>query len=88
MCVGLLITVGLAPTDINECTSGVHNCGKGEICVNEIGDYRCVDDDCPQGYVHSYETNLCEGRYIGPSNIGFYLGINAPNAPELDLGSF
>ena len=42
--------------DINECSTGVHNCTQNQQCVNRPGDYEC---ECVSGYELVNET--CEG---------------------------
>ncbi|XP_044765989.1 fibulin-1-like isoform X1 [Coccinella septempunctata] len=57
--------------DIDECALKLHECIKGEICVNEEGNYYCEDPNytdspsesenkCPTGYKFSGDTGLCD----------------------------
>ena len=43
--------------DIDECSTGVHNCIQNQQCVNTPGDYEC---ECISGYRLVNET--CEGN--------------------------
>ena len=43
--------------DIDECSTGVHNCIQNQQCVNRPGDYVC---ECISGYRLVNET--CEGN--------------------------
>lgn len=36
--------------DIDECTTGVHNCSLAETCYNIQGGYRCLSLNCPPNY--------------------------------------
>lgn len=44
------------PTDIDECTLGLSNCGHNSICTNTIGSFEC---DCNKGYVHNSTATGC-----------------------------
>uniref|UniRef100_H3ANH7 EGF containing fibulin extracellular matrix protein 1 n=1 Tax=Latimeria chalumnae TaxID=7897 RepID=H3ANH7_LATCH len=76
--------------DINECTTGNHNCGPDQICFNTRGSYSC---ECPKGYQkHGYQCidiDECKlppfchhgcvntpGSYYCHCNPGFQLAIN------------
>ena len=61
-CVGrtLLISIILVyfcTADIDECSSGTHNCHKNAECLNEIGSFSCR---CSDGY--SGDGFSCEGE--------------------------
>uniref|UniRef100_A0A8C5QPU0 Fibulin 7 n=1 Tax=Leptobrachium leishanense TaxID=445787 RepID=A0A8C5QPU0_9ANUR len=34
--------------DIDECSSGIHNCTRGAMCVNIGGGFHCVSPECPR----------------------------------------
>lgn len=36
--------------DIDECTTGAHNCSLAETCYNIQGGYRCLSLNCPPNY--------------------------------------
>ena len=42
--------------DIDECTTGVHNCTLNQQCVNKPGGYDC---ECVHGY--KLLNGICEG---------------------------
>ena len=47
-------------TDINECTSGTHNCTRLQMCENTAGSFIC---SCITGYRPSMTSPLrCEGK--------------------------
>ena len=43
--------------DIDECSTGDHNCSQRQKCINRIGDYICV---CASGY--ELLNDVCEGK--------------------------
>ena len=43
--------------DIDECSTGVHNCAENQQCVNKPGDYQC---ECVSGY--ELLNGNCEGN--------------------------
>ena len=43
--------------DIDECSTGVHNCTQNQQCVNRPGDYEC---ECVSGY--ELVNEICEGN--------------------------
>lgn len=47
------------PTDVNECETGVHRCGEGQVCHNLPGSYRC---DCKAGFQRDAFGRGCIGR--------------------------
>ena len=51
--------------DIDECTTGVHNCTQNQQCVNRLGNYVC-------GCVIGYEllNGICEGNTFSAYNKG------------------
>ena len=55
--------------DIDECTTGDHNCKSNERCVNRLGRFTCK---CISGF--KSVNNTCEGiKYISYSYIASYL---------------
>ena len=44
--------------DIDECTTGVHNCKSNERCINRRGQFTCK---CADGY--KLVNGTCEGMY-------------------------
>ncbi|XP_038668654.1 fibulin-2 isoform X2 [Scyliorhinus canicula] len=42
--------------DVDECQSGVHRCGEGQVCQNIPGNYRC---DCQSGYQINSLSRTC-----------------------------
>lgn len=46
-------------TDTDECETGVHRCGEGQICHNLPGTYRC---DCRPGYQYDTYRRMCVGE--------------------------
>ena len=44
-------------SDIDECSTGVHNCTQNQQCVNSPGDYQCK---CVSGY--ELLNEICEGN--------------------------
>lgn len=46
--------------DIDECLTGRHNCGPGQVCLNTDGSFDCKPR-CGTGYVLTAE-NHCEGN--------------------------
>ena len=44
--------------DIDECSTGVHNCTQNQQCVNRNGGYQCK---CVSGY--ELLDGNCEGKY-------------------------
>ncbi|XP_039253275.2 uncharacterized protein LOC120330377 isoform X1 [Styela clava] len=53
-------TGGLACTDINECTSDVHNCHANATCVNSEGSYSCKCNSMYLGNGIFCEVKTCE----------------------------
>lgn len=47
------------PTDVNECETGVHRCGEGQLCYNLPGSYRC---DCKPGFQRDAFGRTCIGK--------------------------
>jgi hypothetical protein len=45
--------------DIDECTSGRHNCPVLANCINLPASFKCV---CPSGYRLDQTRNICEGN--------------------------
>ncbi|XP_072256375.1 fibulin-1 isoform X2 [Pyxicephalus adspersus] len=51
---------GVTCEDINECISGTHNCKVGQICINQVGSFRCQREvNCGTGYELT-EDNSCK----------------------------
>ena len=48
-------------TDINECTSGRHDCGAGMLCENTKGGYNCA---CPPGFKTTASDPPCTGNHV------------------------
>lgn len=46
--------------DVDECQTGVHRCGEGQLCHNLPGGYRC---DCKMGYQYDSFSRSCIGRW-------------------------
>lgn len=66
------------PTDVNECETGVHRCGEGQLCHNLPGSYRC---DCKPGFQRDAFGRTCIGkRYWGLGSPG-----NNESAPLYQL---
>ena len=49
-------------TDVDECTSNVHNCHQQGICTNNIGSFSC---QCKKGYTGN--GTWCTGELQAPS---------------------
>uniref|UniRef100_A0A8C9L8A5 Fibulin-2 n=1 Tax=Pavo cristatus TaxID=9049 RepID=A0A8C9L8A5_PAVCR len=47
---------GTRCVDVDECQTGVHRCGEGQICHNLPGAYRC---DCKMGYQYDAFSRSC-----------------------------
>ena len=52
-----MILITISP-DIDECTTGVHNCKSNEQCINRRGNFICR---CANGY--KLVNGTCEGMY-------------------------
>ncbi|XP_072001407.1 fibulin-1 isoform X3 [Engystomops pustulosus] len=51
---------GVTCEDINECIAGTHNCKVGQICINQLGSFRCQREiNCGTGYELT-EDNTCK----------------------------
>ncbi|XP_075066447.1 fibulin-1 isoform X2 [Mixophyes fleayi] len=51
---------GFTCEDINECISGTHNCKVGQICINQLGSFRCQREiNCGTGYELT-DDNSCK----------------------------
>lgn len=44
--------------DVDECQSGAHRCGGGQLCHNLPGSYRC---ECQTGYEYDSFRRMCVG---------------------------
>ena len=68
VCVAIAIAICalLYYVDIDECTTGVHNCAQDQCCVNTPGGYYC---ECFSGY------EIIGGVCKGNSNLTSYLFI-------------
>lgn len=47
--------------DVDECRDDRDACDMNQICVNQIGGFRC---DCKVGFQLDSITNACEGKYF------------------------
>ena len=56
-------------TDIDECTSGVHDCSDVAVCLNTPGSYNC---SCREGY--DGDGYNCTGVSLVEGNIYMYTG--------------
>ena len=45
-------------TDIDECSAGLHTCGKNANCVDNIGSFTCP---CKRGFFKSADGEDCIG---------------------------
>ncbi|XP_067287431.1 fibulin-2 isoform X2 [Pseudorasbora parva] len=57
-----LMTDGHTCEDVNECTSGRHNCSLDEVCVNREGSYQCVrlNEMCDEGFIHNQNRDCVD----------------------------
>lgn len=46
------------PPDVDECQTGAHRCGDGQLCHNLPGSYRC---ECQTGYEYDSFRRMCVG---------------------------
>uniref|UniRef100_A0A8C1J857 EGF containing fibulin extracellular matrix protein 2b n=1 Tax=Cyprinus carpio TaxID=7962 RepID=A0A8C1J857_CYPCA len=52
--------------DVNECETGVHQCGEGQVCVNIHGGHKCVSSNrCQEPYIQVPE-NRCACPVVKP----------------------
>ena len=51
---------GTTCEDANECVDETHECSDTQVCVNELGTYKCV---CAIGAVDPDNDGVCERRY-------------------------
>ncbi|KAM7041104.1 fibulin-2 isoform 3-T6 [Acridotheres tristis] len=51
-----LMADGVSCEDVDECQTGVHRCGEGQLCHNLPGGYRC---DCKMGYQYDSFSRSC-----------------------------
>lgn len=56
LCVCNCLMTSFITLDIDECTTGVHNCKPNERCVNKPGWFSC---ECTDGY--ELMNDMCEG---------------------------
>ncbi|CAG5102263.1 Oidioi.mRNA.OKI2018_I69.chr1.g219.t1.cds [Oikopleura dioica] len=55
-----LSTFSLVCIDVDECSSGEHNCGSTAICANTDGSYICEDiDECSEGTHNCAASETC-----------------------------
>lgn len=57
---GLRVPCSPSLADVNECETGVHQCGEGQVCHNLPGSYRC---DCKPGFQRDAFGRACVGRW-------------------------
>lgn len=57
---GLRVPCSPPLADVNECETGVHQCGEGQVCHNLPGSYRC---DCKVGFQRDAFGRACVGRW-------------------------
>lgn len=57
---GLRVPCSPSLADVNECETGVHQCGEGQVCHNLPGSYRC---DCKAGFQRDAFGRACVGRW-------------------------
>ncbi|XP_038630474.1 fibulin-5 isoform X2 [Scyliorhinus canicula] len=83
--------------DIDECTSGTHQCNPSQICINTEGGYSCscnegywlVDgqcmdiDECRHGYCQQLCANVA-GSYSCQCNSGFLLNLDGRSCQDVD----
>uniref|UniRef100_A0A673IQI8 Fibulin-2-like n=1 Tax=Sinocyclocheilus rhinocerous TaxID=307959 RepID=A0A673IQI8_9TELE len=57
-----LMADGHTCEDVNECTSGRHNCSRDEVCVNREGSYQCVmlNEMCDEGFIHNQNRDCVD----------------------------
>ncbi|KAE8752651.1 hypothetical protein FOCC_FOCC000773 [Frankliniella occidentalis] len=86
--------------DINECQEGSHSCRQDEVCVNELGRFRCErgrpspttpspSTDCPQGYQFSRLHRQCVGEKLWSAQrtrcLLYPLALTVePSSPDVD----
>uniref|UniRef100_A0A3B5BEU7 Fibulin 2 n=1 Tax=Stegastes partitus TaxID=144197 RepID=A0A3B5BEU7_9TELE len=61
--------------DVDECTTGAHNCSFGQNCFNLQGSFRCLSFDCPPNYKKVSDIR-CE-RISCPPN-----SLDCQNSPQ------
>lgn len=79
--------------DVNECTSGRHNCSRDEVCVNREGSYQCVmlNEMCDEGFIHNQNRDCVGKRFqLAPldrfsSLLGLRLSSACPDKHSLTL---
>lgn len=60
-----LIVALVCVSDIDECTTGSHNCSLAETCYNIQGGHRCLSLDCPPNYRKVSDTYVWDS--LSPS---------------------
>lgn len=53
--------------DVDECDTSEATCTNNQVCINEIGSYKCIDilppnSDCKTGFRFNVKTETCEGK--------------------------
>lgn len=56
----------LCLVDVDECQSGQHRCGEGQLCHNLPGSYRC---ECQTGYQYDSFRRMCVGMFNGTHSV-------------------
>ncbi|XP_030062200.1 fibulin-2 isoform X2 [Microcaecilia unicolor] len=54
---GFTLSSNVSCEDINECVADLHNCQRGEICVNTVGSFNCLKEiTCQPGHERKDDT--------------------------------
>ncbi|XP_051914515.1 fibulin-2 [Hippocampus zosterae] len=67
--------------DVDECQSGAHRCGEGQLCHNLAGSYRC---ECQTGYQYDSFRRMC----VDVNECWHYLGRLCAQTCENTPGSY
>uniref|UniRef100_A0A671S0I7 EGF containing fibulin extracellular matrix protein 2b n=1 Tax=Sinocyclocheilus anshuiensis TaxID=1608454 RepID=A0A671S0I7_9TELE len=78
--------------DVNECETGTHQCGEGQVCVNIHGGHQCVNSNrCQDPYVQVSENHcICpvvkpECRDLPFSIVHRYMSITSERSVPSDI---